>query len=286
MAEKPMTAASPGARSGRSVHRREAPPPVQWSDLGSIERIVQATISAPGGEKLDASLIDRMTLKEDLDWALVWYRNAGEFGSTTLAAQRDKRWRNIHETAHKLLRLLREDERDTNKIGSRYPLRAPAPRPIILDVALAAIACRRRPKKPTPLDDLAQNLVRWATMRSPADFLAGELLPPVFTKHFGIERAGYTTRDGDTDGPAIRFAESVFRECGITHGDGQHYQRSFFAAAQTNARKERRRRNRLPNKQKLPRAHVLSFRHADVHSDRSSPSDPTRRRLPWTRSRK
>jgi len=52
---------------------------------------------------------------------------------------------------------------------------------------------RKRAKKLAPLDHVAQNLVRWMTTRSSADFKAGELLPPVFTKHFGIERAGYTT---------------------------------------------------------------------------------------------
>ena len=211
--------------------------------LESVDRIIQATLSAPRGEKLDATSIDRKALKDDLCIALAEYRTAGELGSTTLANQRDKRWRDIHETARKLLKLLREDARDRREIGRNYPMTSPPPRPIILAVAFAAIACRRRPKGNPTFDLRAQDVVRWMTARSPADFLAGELLPRLFAEHFG-ERAGYTTKEGDTDSPAIQFAEKIFRECGITHGNGSHYQRSFFAAAQTNARQGRSRRKR------------------------------------------
>jgi hypothetical protein len=52
----------------------------------------------------------------------------------------------------------------------------------------------------------------------------------------------YKTTDGDTDSPFVRFADHVFREFGITHNGGAHYQRSFFASALTNARKNRSRR--------------------------------------------
>ena len=238
--------AGAGARAHRRPRRaRKSVPllPIRRPDLEAVERIVKATLSAPGGEKFDATCIDRKALKDDLCFAQAQYGAAREFGSTTLANQRDKRWRDIHETARKLLKLLREDARDRRGIGPYYPMTAPAPRSIILSVAFAAIACRRRPKGNPTIDLPAQDVVRWMTARSPADFLAGELLPRLFAEYFG-ERAGYTTKEGDTDSPAIRFAEQTFRECGITHGNGDHYQRSFFAAAQTNARQGRSRRKR------------------------------------------
>jgi hypothetical protein len=246
--KKPRGTCARGHSRLRSVTKSVVPLHVQWPELESVDRIIQATLSAPGGAKYESVRINREALRGDLDDALVQYRVAAELGSTKVADQRDRRWREIHETARRLLNLLREDTRDVWSIGENYPRKAPSPKPIIHCVALAAIACRRRLRKRAPDDPVVQKTVQetvqWMRARSPADFLAGELLSRLFIQHFEAEEAGYTTKEGDTDGAAIRFAERVFRECGITH-NGRHYQRSFFAAALTNARKKRSRRKRL-----------------------------------------
>jgi hypothetical protein len=221
--------------------------------LAAVKRIIRAARSAPGGEKL--AKVDRGKLKWDLNFALATYRTAIEFGPD-IAKRRDERWEAIAQTARELLRLLREDERDSRRIGPYYPHTLPGPRPIIHAVAIAARAAIRPRKEPEPTAwrRIADQQRRWLTARSPANFFAGEILYPLFREHF--EAAGvagtnavsrpstpaYKTTDGDTDSPFVRFADHVFREFRITHSGGAHYQRSFFASALTHARKQRARR--------------------------------------------
>jgi len=216
-------------------------------DLASVDRIIRTTLSAPGGDKLIVISIDRKTLIDDLDDALTHYLVAAELGSP-LAEQRDQRWEDIHKTSRKLLSLLREDQRDSTgrRIGSYYPRTEPNPSRIILLVAFAAIRARRRIPNPPGWRPYVEKHVRWLTSRSPGDFLIGELLAPVFERYFA-KVAGYTTREigikgSITDGPFIRFADAVLKECGLKNARGRSYSLSSIANALTNARKGRARR--------------------------------------------
>ena len=239
-------------RAARRAYTRStlrSKPKLQRVDPAAVDRIIKATHSAPGAEKLAA--VDRRELQWDLNFALAIYGTAFEFGSDT-AKRRDDRWRAIHLRARELLRLLREDERDKGMIGRHYPHTMPGPRLIILEVAFAAIAARRKRKKPEQPESrrIADDPRRWLTARSPANFFDGEILYPLFQEHFEVEGAAdttpaYTTTDGDTDSPFMRFADQVFREFGIKHGGGKHYQRSFFASAVAHARKKRSRRKEV-----------------------------------------
>src|SRR5262249_4975561 len=98
-------------------------------DLAPVGRIIQATLSAPGGDKHIVVSIDRKSFMDALDDALTHYLVAAELGSA-VAEQRNQRWEDIHKTTRKLLRLLKEDQRDSpgRRIGSYYPHPEPAPR--------------------------------------------------------------------------------------------------------------------------------------------------------------
>src|SRR5215475_3958709 len=97
--KKPPGTCAHGHSRLRSATKSVVPLHVQWLELESVDRIIQATLSAPGGEKYDAASIDRKALRVDLNDALGTYRTAGEIGSPTIPGKRDRRWREIHETA-------------------------------------------------------------------------------------------------------------------------------------------------------------------------------------------
>src|SRR5262249_8100852 len=162
MSKKAHERRSSGRAASRAYTRGtlRSKPKLQRIDPAVVDRIIKATHSAPGAEKLAA--VDRGELEWDLNVALAAYRTAIECGSDT-AKRRDRRWRAIQQTARVLLRLLREDQRDKRMIGRHYPHTMPGPRPIILAVAFAAIAARRQRKEPEPLErqPIAHEPRRW-----------------------------------------------------------------------------------------------------------------------------
>ena len=162
---------------------------------------------------------------------------------------------------------------------------SPPPRPIILSVARAAIACRRRPKGNPTFDQQAQDVVRRMTARSPADFLAGVSLP------IRIRRALWGKSGIHHERRRYRQSGDPIRRTSISRVRYHSWKWcSLSALNPRNSTDERATRAQsakatsLTNKNCIRTTSCL-FRHVSF-LDASSSSDTTRRRPPWRQSKK
>jgi len=217
----------------------------------AIERIIQAVLEGPHGDRFGSLANDRRALGKALDDELRrTYPLARDVSNSKLTKQRAQRLSRIQQTARKLRNLLKADRLDEpnrhHGLLRYYPLMAPAPEPVVMWLALSARKAKMPSRIPAAWKGRIDDYGRWLTARSPLDFLVGERLSEVFEKFFG-EKPGYTTAECDsedavgsrTDSPFIRFAEAVLRESGL-------YQlaRPSIAKALTNAKKGHIRRKR------------------------------------------
>jgi hypothetical protein len=198
-------------------------------------------ITAVGKCGTPLSTIDRSALRDDLEWAATLYATSAQIrvgkGKHVKALQQ------VTKTARKL-KLLLADAEIWRTIGRQYPFDAPDP-DVILEHLIKSADRALAPSPPEPewqrkaAHQMTQELALHE--KSTFEWLAGERLPLVFTKHFDCRETLSRVLDGRLDSPFIRFAESALIELGIQH-NRVAYTRETVARALTIARTGRNRR--------------------------------------------
>jgi hypothetical protein len=186
--------------------------------------------------------LDRRKLKQDVEWAGTRYRSRRLSGSTATANKRRK-WLNWTKSITAKLQTALKDEENARWFNIAAPATLSTEECISFTGLLAA------------LDGLHGEITKqlsgrplnaFELTRSPFEYLAGELMPTIFSRHFrrtiGISRSA---DNGKPQGPLFRFVRAGVDLLGITN-NGKRYKDEAIARAirDTKTRPSRRKHPR------------------------------------------
>jgi hypothetical protein len=183
-------------------------------DAAALNRIIAAVSKTPAGKKRALNLnLDRHQLVTDLLDARAKWLTATALDSDKGARARKKLFSAVAGTAKRFKKCLLDET------GQRYAARAIASRfSSDFDAFLAGLD--RIIKAAEALTE-ENNHGGWVRLsRSPRDWFAVEILPPIYERNFG-RKAGTSRIDSSkpnantADGPFIRFAVAVMCQMGI-----------------------------------------------------------------------
>ena len=182
-------------------------------DDPALDRIIAAvdeTLAVP----------DRDTLRQDLLICYGQYSIASGPGQSGFVKRQSNRLNSIQTHASKLVELLKADDADLGIIRSVWPITPERPAHLLpqmiflVETIDAMTGMQGRP------GDLAERTkAKQGMSGGPLQWLTGELLPAVYSKHFGTKAGRSRSPDGTLGGPYIRFAHQVLAELKIECSD-------------------------------------------------------------------
>jgi hypothetical protein len=186
-----------------------------WFDDLALDRIIAAVGESPAKP-------DRDTLRRDLLTCNGQYGIKSGPGQAGFVKRQRDRLNSIRKHARHLVELLKDDAADLGFITMIWPINNPdhPAHPFTQMVLLVEMIDRIALLQGTPRDHAERASAHLGASGSALQWLAGFLLPSVYTKHFG-KKAKKSRRldDGSLDGPYIRFARQVLAELEIGCSD-------------------------------------------------------------------
>jgi hypothetical protein len=189
----------------------------QWqSQALTREALHRILACAPPKDDLDLE-----TLLEDLEFARTHYLNGKKFRKSR--TQEQQKLARLEKAVRKV-DLLLADEQVWKDIRwhQRYTEQDPRQLVALLRTAIERRLSYRSPTEPAWGPQIAREYLHELGVeeRSAAEWLAGQHLPLLYEKHFGLEATLSRDTDGKPTGPYIEFAKQVLIEFGIDYSVG------------------------------------------------------------------
>jgi hypothetical protein len=177
-------------------------------DDSTLDRIIDAV-------GLNADQLDRHVLRLDILNSCARYGIRSDIANSDFAKRQINRLNSICLHLKRLAELYKDDDAD---MGTTQSWRSVEPEQLLREAELIE-SIKERTEKPAAIADRVK--AQLGASHSALQWLTGELLPAVFTKHF--HRPAKISRDpnagGALGGPYVRFARQVLIELGVKCSD-------------------------------------------------------------------
>ena len=163
---------------------------------------------------------DRDMLRYDLLICYGKYCLASGPGQPGVVKRQSDGLNSMRKHASRLVELLKADDADLGIIRFVWPITPERPAHLLPQMIFLVEAIDAMTGMHGRPGDLAERIrAKLGMSRSPLQWLAGELLPAVYSTHFGKEAGISRSLDGTLSGPYIRFAHQVLVELKIECSD-------------------------------------------------------------------
>jgi hypothetical protein len=163
---------------------------------------------------------DRDMLRHDLLICCGQYSIASGPGQSGFVKRQRDRLNSIRKHGSKLVELLKADDADLGIIRGVWPINPERPAHLLPQmIFLVETIDAMTGMEGRPGDIAERTKAKQGMSGSPLQWLTGELLPAVYSKHFGRVAGKSRNPDGTLGGPYIRFARQVLAELKIVCSD-------------------------------------------------------------------
>jgi hypothetical protein len=226
---------------------------LKFPDIAAVDRILKTMSIGQNGRTFNLHRADKETLLDRLISAFCIQSAAVEVASDKLRQEREVRRSEIQQLAWDLAQLLRADATDSGRVSRCYSPTEADPRRVLILLSWAARMAKKSGVELPSATEAARKLIGDLTARSHFSCLVGELLGPIFDEFFPLSGPEYTTVDGATDSPKVRFISAVLLEFSFRNRHSEPHAFGSIAKALTDAKLEYTRRKPRGHKRQLLR---------------------------------